>query len=443
MTWVPYLALQYSWSAGTAYTRYYFILLAGTAIPLQGVWNCFNYARTRQLRHARELFSSLVSSVSRRQSIRAGNTEQVTAVTSSVVPFMATRSLLDNHDDELLTFFSSTSTPSDVVYDPNYWISSNESLPVPPSHFPILNSSVSIPGGNALLIGERIKKVLRDRSIVASYDSPGAKADCFTKEKVRFRIRLYRRPGVIDTIIVEVQRVDGFDLIFQTDTLAILSAAEGRDMDPGLSETFVYYPDDGIDDTDEIYTPESLGLVNDLLFPADGEAKIERTEMALSALTAFVNVNRVGNLAALISRDLFYSEQFVRLREFIFYNAFLYTNEDVSTSNQNKLIQLQSLEILANASSCLRIRSQYLSLVQSSVLQLLHLVENAELDPRSADLACMILTNTTRNNDSLSTDENSRLKIALTNAKRYGNEFHADLEIHSEECMRLMYGEIA
>ena len=138
MTWVPYLALQYSWSAGTAYTRYYFILLAGTAIPLQGAWNCFNYARTRQLRHARELFSSLVSSVSRRQSIRAGNTEQVTAVTSSVVPFMATRSLLDNHDDELLTFFSGTSTPNDVVYDPNYWISSNESLPVPPSHFPIL-----------------------------------------------------------------------------------------------------------------------------------------------------------------------------------------------------------------------------------------------------------------------------------------------------------------
>ena len=85
-----------------------------------------------------------------------------------------------------------------------------------------------------------------------------------------------------------------------------------------------------------------------------------------------------------------------------------------------------------------------LSPVQSYVLQLLHLVENAELDPQSADLACMILTNTTRNNDSLSTDENSRLKIALRNAKRYGNEFHADLEIHSQECMsmRLMFGEI-
>eukprot|EP00956_Cyclotella_meneghiniana_P018763 scaffold31598_cov74-Cyclotella_meneghiniana.AAC.1 len=215
-------------------------------------------------------------------------------------------------------------------------------------------------------------------------------------------------------------------------------------MDPILSDTFVYYADadDGINDTDEEYTPESLSLVNDLLFPADGEAKNECTEMALSALTAFVNVNRVGNLAALMSRDLFYSEQFVRLREFIFYNAFSDANEGVSTSNQNKLIQLQSLEILANATSCLQSNSQDLSLVQSYILQLVHLVENSELDPRSADLACLILKNTTSSNDSLSTDENSRLKIALTNAKRYGNEFHADLEIHSQECMRLMYGEI-
>eukprot|EP00956_Cyclotella_meneghiniana_P012895 scaffold18393_cov39-Cyclotella_meneghiniana.AAC.1 len=70
MTWVPYLALQYSWAAGTAFTHYYFVLYAGTVVPLQGAWNCFNYARTRQLKHARELFSSLVSSfgLSRRQS---------------------------------------------------------------------------------------------------------------------------------------------------------------------------------------------------------------------------------------------------------------------------------------------------------------------------------------------------------------------------------------
>ena len=445
MTWVPYLALQYSWSAGTAFTRYYFILFAGTAIPLQGMWNCFNYARTRQLRHARELFSNLVSglSLSRRQTNLAGNTEQVTAVASTVVPEMATRSLLDNYDDELLTFFSSSSTPNDVVYDPNYWISSNESLPVPPSHFPILNSSVLIPDGNALLIGERIKKVLRDRSIVASFDSRGAKADCFTKEKVSFRIRLYRRTGLIEKIIVEVQRLDGFDLIFQTDTLAVLSAAKGRDMDPGLDETFVYYQDDDINDTVEEYTRESLDIVNDMLFPTDGEAMNECTEMALSALTAFVDVNRVGYLAVLMSRDLLYHEEFARLRDFIFYNAFLFVNEDVSTPIKNKRIKLQSLEIMANATSCLQSdsQSQDFSLEQSTVLRLIYLVENAELDPRSADLACLIIKNTTRN-ESLSTDESSRLKNALANAKRYGEEVHADLETHSRECMSLMYGEI-
>ena len=246
------------------------------------------------------------------------------------------------------------------------------------------------------------------------------------------------------TQIVEVQRIDGFDLVFQTDTLAVLSAAKGSDyVDPGLNETFVYYQDGDIDDTDKEYTRKSLDTVNDMLFPADGEAMNECKEMALSALTAFVNVNRVGYLAVLMSKDLLYDEKFVRLRDFIFYNAFLNINEGVSTSNQNKRIKFQSLEILANATSCLRRNSQNqdLSLGQSSVLQLLHLVENAELDPRSADLACLILKNTTTK-ESLSTNENSRLKIALANAKRYGKEVHADLETHSHECMRLMFGEI-
>lgn len=41
MTWPPYLALQFLWSSGKAFTNYDFILYAGTVVPLQGVWNCF------------------------------------------------------------------------------------------------------------------------------------------------------------------------------------------------------------------------------------------------------------------------------------------------------------------------------------------------------------------------------------------------------------------
>ena len=36
ITWVPYLALQYMWASGQAFTSYGFILFAGTMVPMQG-----------------------------------------------------------------------------------------------------------------------------------------------------------------------------------------------------------------------------------------------------------------------------------------------------------------------------------------------------------------------------------------------------------------------
>ena len=68
-----------------------------------GVWNCFNYTRTRQLKHARDLLSSLISSFgpSRRQS-SAGFTEQETRYTTVAAAVNSpdlNRSLLDELDD--------------------------------------------------------------------------------------------------------------------------------------------------------------------------------------------------------------------------------------------------------------------------------------------------------------------------------------------------------
>jgi hypothetical protein len=82
--------------------------------------------------------------------------------------------LLDDNDDKLLTYYSE---PIDVEYDPDYWIANNESVPILPSFYHVLPSSVSIPNGQAMMIAQRIKQVLRDRSIVATYHSFGAKAD--------------------------------------------------------------------------------------------------------------------------------------------------------------------------------------------------------------------------------------------------------------------------
>lgn len=64
ITWVPYLALQYTWATGKAFSSYGFILFAGTMVPLQGAWNCFVYIRPRYL-------TTLSASLTRQSSIVA------------------------------------------------------------------------------------------------------------------------------------------------------------------------------------------------------------------------------------------------------------------------------------------------------------------------------------------------------------------------------------
>ncbi len=135
----------------------------------------------------------------------------------------------DAYDEKLLKYFSPSPSklPSTYEYDPRYWIANNESVPVLPSFYPVFRSSISIHKGSARLIAERIKAVLYARSIVAVYDSRGAKADCTTKSNVNFRIRLYQS-NKNDAIIVELHRQEGFDLTYQDDMYAIFDAAKGK-----------------------------------------------------------------------------------------------------------------------------------------------------------------------------------------------------------------------
>lgn len=45
LTWVPYVALQYTWASRRGYSRYGFAVTASTLVPLQGFWNCVVYIR--------------------------------------------------------------------------------------------------------------------------------------------------------------------------------------------------------------------------------------------------------------------------------------------------------------------------------------------------------------------------------------------------------------
>jgi len=86
MTWSPYLALQFIWASGRGYGNYGFILYAGAVVPLQGAWNCFVYARNRQLKNFRENASNAVSSLGSRLAKRLSSSAAQDATTATRNP---------------------------------------------------------------------------------------------------------------------------------------------------------------------------------------------------------------------------------------------------------------------------------------------------------------------------------------------------------------------
>ena len=410
----------------------------------KGVWNCFNYARTRQLKHARELLTSLISSLgpSRIQS-SMGFIEQetryttVAATTNLPEPNRSLLGVLDDNDDELLSYFGNSYMTSGADVDPEHWIANNDSIPILPSFFPLLHSSVFIPNGSARLISEEIMDTLRSRSITAVYCSKGSKADCTTKNNVYFRIRLYRDEGDTGTVIVEIQRRSGFHPKYYQDVAAIFDAAEGKEANPVLNESVIAF--EGSGDEVQNYSGSSLNRLLTILFPADGETMAGATEFAFSVLVELTNVHEAGPTAVLISRDLLYSPDVEQLRELIFSHA-CSSEQDPFSPYQCNHVKLQSLEILANAMACLvgSTGDNLGSLLNETLrLQLISYVENASADPRAADLACSILKNAAESGQE-DNDENSRLMNALMIANRYGREAYADLEVHSQEVMSLI-----
>ncbi|KAL3779349.1 hypothetical protein HJC23_007479 [Cyclotella cryptica] len=50
IAWVPYLALQFMWASGRAFSSYGFVLFAASSVPLQGFLNCIVYMKPRYLK---------------------------------------------------------------------------------------------------------------------------------------------------------------------------------------------------------------------------------------------------------------------------------------------------------------------------------------------------------------------------------------------------------
>jgi hypothetical protein len=103
--------------------------------------------------------------------------------------------------------------------------------PTLPQFHPLERTATFVPHvTDVSLVSSRISRVLRDRSIEASYDSAKAKVRCASMDGVDFRIRLYRgrTSQYSHGIIVEVQRRFGMSFTYHHDTQAILDAAHGK-----------------------------------------------------------------------------------------------------------------------------------------------------------------------------------------------------------------------
>lgn len=145
------------------------------------------------------------------------------------------------------------------------------SVPTLPDLYPLEHSAVFVADTPCETIAARISKVLRERSIEASYEDSRAKVRCVTTEGVEFRIRLYRgRAQYSNGIIVEVQRRFGSGLAVYTETKAILDAAEGKPPAPTPMAVSMSNLPEVSDDEDDDYTPppsgaSSLAIVSKML----------------------------------------------------------------------------------------------------------------------------------------------------------------------------------
>mmetsp|Transcript_37967 Transcript_37967/g.68372 ORF Transcript_37967/g.68372 Transcript_37967/m.68372 type:complete len:457 (-) Transcript_37967:23-1393(-) len=370
------------------------------------------------------------------------------------------RSLIDDDDDELIDYFGSTSAPLtspaapttvNVMSSSSHWNVHEHNVHTLPSFYPLEKSAVFVPHASAPILASRIAAVLQARSIAASYDAVNAKVDCVSMFLVEFRIRLYRGRGETNHgIIVEVQRRAGFDLSYTQDVYAILDAAEGKNVkECGGHITPIHFVEtEGscCSDEEDIGILEnsggfaSLQVISDVLCPRDNKAKevtVEGRYFAMASLTSLTSLEHMGRTAVHLSNELLISETHVDLRRVVF----SYVGQ-----SQDQRPMIQSLEILANVANSSQSPSQLVDLLSQNdydmFLKLIVNIENAPLNPRAADLSCVILKNICVSqaivNNLMSSHFNGRLLTALMKAMSYGGKCHAELERHSQQCLEVM-----
>lgn len=253
-----------------------------------------------------------------------------------------------------------------------------QSVPTLPDLYPLERTAVFVTD-SAQIIAGRLAKVLRERSIEASYDDAKAKVTCMSTEGVDFRIRLYRGRGQFSNgIIVEVQRRFGSGLAAYTETKAILDAAEGKPPAPTpMMFSSMNLPE--VSDDEDEYTPppsgiSSLSIVSKMLqIPGfDGQY------LGLSTLVTLVDPEKMSpQTSRKVSSELLKPDTESDVGPQVF--SYIITRKDDEDYAQ---LRVMALQVLANAIKATGIIPAFLRDDLRSVL--LEDVKDAEKHPRAA-----------------------------------------------------------
>ena len=193
-----------------------------------------------------------------------------------------------------------------------------------------------------------------------------------------------------------------------------------------------------------------MRVIADVLCPKDDETEVtvEGRDFALSSLASLTSLDRMGPTAERLSNDLLTSAAHDDLRRTVFSNI---CQED-PTNHRNDIPQrsiLQSLEVMANVAASSRNPSRLAELLSQNdhdlLLKVIMNVENANVNPRAADLSCIVINNVCVSQDivegllsSSPSHYKERLLAALANAVSCGGEIHAELERNSRRCLELL-----
>lgn len=349
-------------------------------------------------------------------------------------------SLMDDDDDCMMeNYFGSSTTTSSSSFPAGQadgpWRVSDASVPTLPSFYPLEKTSTFVAHASASAVADRVAGALRARSVAASFDARGTKADCVSKNHVEFRVRLYRGQGDYSHgVIVEVQRLAGFDLTYTKDVQAILDAAEGKtfeDQFQEVPEASLFCEESGSSSHEEgndCFSP--LKIISSLLCPQGGThapTSVEAQQFALASLASLTSPHRMGISAARrASLELLESQSLSALR------AAICTCAGSPAPSQDKL---QCLEILANAVAAYENPSQAWEVLSQNfgMPDLVSNIQHGAQDPHAARLSCSIIKSTFASHQ-----VSSAMKSALLDTLKYAERCHAELEEQSRLCLECL-----